>query len=354
MKKKGVTLITGVLCIGCLFCAYGLLKTENAKNEAEEEAEANKPILELNTENPASLRFNIGGNDVEFVYAEDTWTKNDDKTFPVNGDAIKDVLTDLAAVSAVRTLEDVEDTSEYGFEEPQNTFVYTDGDGNTTTLTIGANNESTGDDYLLVDDGEKHLYTISTTLRSSISTDIYDYASSEELPTIMEEDIQSVIVKKEEGIYRIYKDGMTWYVEAEDGEILTADEDMVETEVGSLSYSLSYSDFVEHNCVDASAYGIDDSSVVFTIQYTEDVASSDEAEGEETETDAAIETEVATEAVSGTGEKYSELTFHIGTTDDVGNYYVQKDGSKEVHTITADVLSVFLDGEAADWEAEAS
>lgn len=348
MKKKGVTLITGVLCIGCLFCAYGLLKTENAKNEAEEEAEANKPILELNTENPASLRFNIGGNDVEFVYAEDTWTKNDDKTFPVNGDAIKDVLTDLTAVSAVRTLEDVEDTSEYGFEEPQNTFVYTDGDGNTTTLTIGANNESTGDDYLLVDDGEKHLYTISTTLRSSISTDIYDYASSEELPTIMEEDIQSVIVKKEEGIYRIYKDGMTWYVEAEDGEILTADEDMVGTEVGSLSYSLSYSDFVEHNCVDASAYGIDDSSVVFTIQYTEDVASSDEAEGEETET------EVATEAVSGTGEKYSELTFHIGTTDDVGNYYVQKDGSKEVHTITADVLSVFLDGEAADWEAEAS
>lgn len=361
MKKKGITLITGVLCIGCLFCAYGLLKTENIKNEAEEEAQANKPILDLDTDNPASLSFDVGGTNVEFIYANATWSRTDDNTFPVNGDAVRDVLADLAALSAVRTLEEVEDTSEYGFEEPQNTFIYTDGDGTATTLIIGANNESTGDDYLLVDDGEEKVYTISTTLRSSISSDIYDYALAEELPDIMEEDIQAVTVEKSEGTYRIYKEGGIWYVEAEDGTILTAEEDTVESEVGSLGYSLSYADFVEHNCQDASVYGIDENSSVFTVQYLEERvevetdAAAASGENAETQGDAgasAVNDETQGDAAASETEEYSELIFHIGTTDDAGNYYVQKEGSREVHTISADVLSAFLDVAAEDWEAE--
>lgn len=187
MKKKGVTLAVSVVCIGCLFGAYVLLKTYNARTEEEKEAAANEPILELDTENPASLSFDIGEETIEFVYTDDSWSRTDDETFPVNGDAIEEVLTDLSKVSAVRILEDVEDTSEYGFEDPQNVFTYTDTEGTVTTVTIGANNESTGDDYLLVDNGEERVYTISTTLRSSVSADIYDYASGEELPDIREE-----------------------------------------------------------------------------------------------------------------------------------------------------------------------
>lgn len=375
-----------IVCIGCLFGAYALLKSNNAKQEAEEEAASNEPILELDIENPASLSFDIGDTNIEFVCEDGTWTRTDDETFPVNGDAIKTVLTDLAAVSAVRALEDAEAISEFGFEEPQNTFVYTDTNGNTTTLTIGANNASTGDDYLLVDNGEESLYTISTTLRSSISSDVYDYASAEELPDIQESDIQAVVVEKADGSYRIYKEGTTWYVEAEDGEILDADEDTVESEVGSLSYSLSYSDFVEHNCEDASVYGIDENSAVFTIQYqqgedsaetgAEEGSTEEETEAEESstvntvssteETGAEEDTENSAEEETGVTEdsaavsseadaedtNFSELTFRIGNTDELGNYYVQMDGSKEVHTIYYDTLEVFLDGLAEDWEAE--
>lgn len=335
MKKKGLTLTVSIVCIGCLFGVYALLKAHNVKTEAEEEAAASKPILELDTENPAAFSFGIGEENIEFEYKDGTWIRTDDDTFPVDGEAIKDVLADLAAVSAVRTLEDVEDISEYGFDNPRNTFIYTDMQGNTTTITIGANNESTGDDYLLVDDGEESVYTISTTLRSSISADVYDYAVSEELPDIREEDIEAVAVNKSEGSYRIYKEGTTWYVEADDGTVLSADKDTVESGLSTLCYSLSYSDFLEHNCTDASAYGIDENAAVFTILYSAQEA----------------ETVSETEAPEDS-EDICELTFHIGTVDAFENYYVQKEGSAEVHTISGSVLEDFLKGSAEDWKEE--
>lgn len=350
MKKKGVTLITGVLSIGCLFCVYGLLKTENAQNAALEEAEANKPILELDKENPVSLRFKIGEQDVEFSYAEGVWEKSDDSTFPVKGDAVWKVLSDLSALSAVRTLENTADLSEYGFEEPQNTFVYTDGTGKTITWTIGANHAGTGDDYLLINDGEEKLYTISTTLRSSISTDLYDFASPEELPDLKEEEIQMLTVAEADETYRIYKENQTWYVENEKEEILPAEEDTVESELGSFSYALNYSDFVEHNCEEPASYGIDGSTAV-TILYSETAASEEDTEISEVNKEEDLEENTENNEEKSSAD-LSELILYIGDVDEAGNYYVQKDGSREVHTMSADTLSVFLDKAAKDWEAE--
>lgn len=336
--KKGITLAAGVVVIGCLFGGYFALKSHNetAKEQTADSGEG--AVLDFDTDQITSLAFQIGDIDAVFQYENGTWVMEGDDTFPVDESSINSLLEDLSELTAVRTLEDVEDSLEYGMGEPQNTITFADGEGTETKVTIGATNNTTGDDYVMLDDDDSVIYTVSSSLRTSISDDLYDYAASEELPKILAANINGVSISKGSGGYEIYRDDDTWCVKDADGTILHADKDAVNSAFSNLASSIAYTDFLEHNCEDGSEYGIDDSAAAFTILYEEDAENGSEEEAEsEKETQDEIDSD-------------RELTFFIGDTDEYGNYYVQQEGSKEIHTISASVLSPFLDAAAADWE----
>jgi hypothetical protein len=376
MKRKGITLIAGAAAVGCLFGAYVLLKSHNQAVQEQEEALENVPVLDFDTEDITALSFDVDGTTEEFVLDGDDWSLKTDETFPVSADSLESVLTDLAELSAVRTLTDVDDVSEYGFEEPQNTFVFSDAEGNETKVTLGATNEGTGDDYMMLNDDTTVIYTVSSSLRTSISSDLYDYAQSEELPTISSDEVQSITVEREDGGYRIWQEDGVWYTEelgsesveaeteepesesaeaeteeleseaveveteelesasaeteaeeqeSESAEInekaaaqewIEADEDTIDSAVSTFVNILYYIDFLEHNCSDGSPYGLDENASKIVITY---------------------------------GDDEEVLAFLIGNTDESGSYYVQMEGSKEVHTMSSYTLSTLLDASAEDW-----
>lgn len=177
--KKETRLIAGVAALCCLFGAYYGLKVYNEKAE-EEAAAGGTTILSIDTEKAASVSFYIDGENTVFLYEDGEWTMEGDDTFLADGDMLDTVVSDLALVEAVRTLEEVEDTAEYGMEEPQNVIVYTDTDGNTVTVTIGSTNSGTGNDYIMVDDDESVIYTVSSGLRTAVSGSLEDYEAEEE------------------------------------------------------------------------------------------------------------------------------------------------------------------------------
>lgn len=436
MSRKGVTMAVGVVALIGLSGAYLALKGYNADQEEQEAKDAEgEEILSIDSSALTGLEFTINGEQVSFVQEDGTWKKSDDETFPVDESYILSPISELAPLNAVRKLENAEDISEYGMDEPQNTIRLTDEDGNETEIIIGATNSGTGDDYVMMNGDESVIYTVSSDLRSAFSDDLYDYAVSEEIPYLQASEVTEVTVEKAEGSYELYLEDAVWKaaeivsledaveevagtemqtenseaaedeVQTENGEaaeaemqtengeaaeaeiktekaehitglgrVVDADSEMVNDALADLS-GLYYSDYVDHNCEDGSVYGLGEDAAVLTVYWQEEVeveeteaetrdvteAANGEAVNEESVTEAAadeaVNDETVTEAESETEtesdlplyETYS-LTFYIGGTDELGNYYVQQEGSKEVHTIYYATLSQFLDVNAADWE----
>lgn len=370
MEKKGITLAVGVVAIGCLFGAYAALKSYNNETEEVSSESEQSAILTVNSDEIIGVSFYAGDVEAVFQREDGVWKLEGDDTFPVKDSAVEELLEKLSALSAVRTLEDAEDSSEYGMEEPQNIITLAEADGTEKKVTIGSTNSTTGDDYLMLDDAPNVIYTVSSDLRTSISDDPYDYAVSETLPTILAADINGIAVSSGAEGYEIYRDDDTWCVEDASGTVWNADNDSVNTALSTLASSLSYYDYLEHNCEDGAEYGLDDSAAEFSILYEEEADAADvESEGTEVESETAAgeesgsevaeETEVESESATEKSEAETEattvtvqrdLTFYVGDTDASGNYYVQLEGSKEVHTISASSLSPFLEVTAADWK----
>lgn len=398
MKRKTTTLLLGITAIAALGIAYWQLCSYNEKEEeAALEDAMGEEILNVDTNSLTQVSFSINGQEETFSKKEEAWILERDETFPVDADQILLPAEQLSPLQAVRILENPGELSEYGLDEPQNELTLTDEEGTMTTVTIGDTNSSTGNAYVMLDQDDSLIYTIETTILSYFSDDLYDYAYSDEMPTLQVSEIIGVSTETDKGGYELYLEDAKWAVrdlsqsdeaistseaeseatdrsetgnlKAEDvfdeadeqtGRSMSADQDSVNDAMSSLG-SLTYADYVEHNCTDDSKYGFDAADTILTIYYQVE-AENDQA-AEENETEAALEetenaesneTKASTEEETQTETSKEErsVSFHIGSTDSLGNYYVQMVGSAEVHTLSSSVLDNFLGKTMEDWEEE--
>lgn len=393
MSRKSITLALGVTVLAGLSVTCILLKKHNEKAQEETAAEDSAgEILSVDLSQLTAVSFDAGERQVRFNRTDDAWKLDGDETFPVDVNALETTLASVSSVEAVRRLDHPEDLSEYGLDEPQNIITIKMEDGTEKTVTVGATNDSTGDDYVMLDGDDSEIYTVGSGLREAFSDDLYEYAASEELPYLLAADIVGVRVERAEGGYELYLEDAAWKVAglrtdesesaSEDTEVqagqtdgLRTDEnesasEETEVETGQTDDAridesdsafeeagaqtgqeadseaindalaevtgLSYNGYLEHNCTDASAYGLGEPAAVMTFSYIKDTEAGTESESE-------AESDSAPQSVTCT------LTFHIGDTDESGNYYVQLESSAQVHTISSAALAPFLAASVADW-----
>lgn len=362
MKRKSVTLLVSAAALVCLCGAYFALHSYNERAEERDAEEAlGDTILQVDTSKVASASFSIGEQQYTFERDGEDWKLEGDDTFPADGTALENTLSELADVKALRILEDISDTAEFGMDEPQNVISLKLQDGSETVLTIGDTNEGTGDDYLMLADASSTVYTVASTVRTAFSDDLYDYAVSEELPDLTKDNITGIELSGAEHPYKLYKEDDTWRLDAS-----AADSDAVDELLTELA-GLYYVDYLEHNCSDLSPYGLDEPAAVLTVTVKADAASEDSTEadganedsteadtasGDGTEVDAANEdsTEVDTanednteaDAANEDGAGESTLIIKIGGKDEAGNYYTQLADSTQVHTISSTVVDALL------------
>lgn len=371
MKRKTTTLLLGITAIAALSIAYWQLCSYNEKEEAAALADAaGEEILNIDTDNLCTISFLIEGQEKTFCRDEDSWILEQDETFPVDEAQILEVVGQLTPLQAVRVLENAGNPSEYGLDHPQNELILTDEEGTVTTLAIGDANSGTGDVYVMLNEDASVVYTIDSELLASFSDDLYDYAYSDEMPLLQVSDIIGVSVETGADGYELYLEDAKWQVrelrQSDDGVMLSgesksADQDTVNTAMSSLG-SLAYADFVEHNCTDDSEYGFEKNDTVLIIRYQVEKQGEMTAvlENKETETEYSSENtetfaELNSAEVSSETETQKEersVSFRIGATDDLGNYYVQMTGSAEVHTLSSPVLEKFLGKDTTDWAVE--
>ena len=419
MKKKSVKLVAAVGVLVVLSGAYVGVKTYVAKQDAketesEEENDETKEIVSISSDDVKSIKFIIDKKEVTFEKDGDTWIKSDESEFPVDQDKLDTLAGSFSSVTAERTLENVEDISEYELDQPENTITITTEDGETTVIQVGMENDSTSQEYIELNNDSSTVYVVGSTTFQSFEGGLYDFAKSGTFPTVDSSTVTKVSVTGPEAAYTVEEDENNfWNVTGTTGgteETEKADSAKATSLTSALS-SMAYASFVNYNCTDEelSQYGLTKPYATITADYQEEVEkdssdSENEAEtGDNDATEASIEedstdsettekssetessaenvenatdgteTEVSAEdaenATDGTETEANaeeteeeitemvdrQLVIEIGDQSSDGGRYVRVNGSNEIYTISEDSLDTFIGKTDADfWDMTVS
>ena len=381
MKKKSVNLVTAVGVLVILSGAYAGVKAYVAKQEEKQAAESEESesaeIVSISADDIKSIKFLIDKQEVVFEKDGDSWVKADESAFPVSQDKVDALAASLESITAARTLEDVEDVSEYELDQPENTITVTTTDGDTTVIQIGMENSSTNQEYIDLNNDTSTVYVVGSSTFQSFEGELYDFAESGTFPAVDSSTVNRISVDGKESSYTVKKDeNNMWTVAGSDGEEEKADSAKATSLASALS-GMAYASFVNYDCADSdlSKYGLDKPYSMITVDYQEEIQDSsdeedsakDDAEsvteasdnGKETleeveNTDSAAvseasgesEDEETTEDVDTTKVTTEmvdrQLVIYIGDQASDGGRYVRVGDSNEIYTISEDSLDSFI------------
>lgn len=275
MKKKSVNLITAVGVLVVLSGAYVGVKAYVAKQEAAdtESAEKENPeIISIASADVKSIKFVIDKKEVTFEKDGDSWVKSDETGFPVDQDKIDTLVSSLNSIKAERTLENVEDASEYELDQPENTITVTTEDGETTVIQLGMENDSTSQEYIDLNKDSSTVYVVSNSTFSSFEGTLYDFAKSGVFPTVDSSTVSKISVDGKDSSYVVEKDENNFWNITGNGETEKADSAKATSLASTLS-SVAYASFVNYNCAEdeLSQYGLDKPYAEITVDYQEEV-----------------------------------------------------------------------------------
>ena len=287
MKKKSVNLITAVGVLVVLSGAYVGVKAYVAKQEAadaESAEEENPEIISIASADVKSIKFVIDKKEVTFEKNGDSWVKSDETDFPVDQDKIDTLVSSLNSIKAERTLENVEDASEYELDQPENTITVTTEDGETTVIQLGMENDSTSQEYIDLNEDSSTVYVVSNSTFSSFEGTLYDFAKSGVFPTVDSSTVSKISVEGKDSSYVVEKDENNFWNITGDGETEKADSAKATSLASTLS-SVAYASYVNYNCAEdeLSQYGLDKPYAEITVDYQEEVekeSTDDENEAE--------------------------------------------------------------------------
>lgn len=274
MKKKSVNLITAVGVLIVLSGAYVGVKAYVAKQEAadtESAEEENPEIISIASADVKSIKFVIDKKEVTFEKDGDSWVKSDETAFPVDQDKIDTLVSSLSSIKAERTLENVENASEYELDQPENTITVTTEDGETTVIQLGMENDSTSQEYIDLNKDSSTVYVVSNSTFSSFEGTLYDFAKSGVFPTVDSSTVSKISVDGKDSSYVVEKDENNFWNITGDGETEKADSAKATSLASALS-SMAYSSYVNYNCAEdeLSQYGLDKPYAEITVDYQEE------------------------------------------------------------------------------------
>ena len=416
MKKKSVNLITAVGVLVVLSGAYVGINAYVTKQEAaetESTEEETPEIISIASGDVKSIKFVIDKKEVTFEKDGDSWVKSDETDFPVDQDKIDTLVSSLSSVKAERTLEDVEDASEYELDQPENTITVTTEDGETTVIQIGMENDSTSQEYVDLNGDSSTVYVVSNSAFASFEGTLYDFAKSGTFPTVDSSTVSKISVDGKDSTYVVEKDENNFWNVIGGGDTEKADSAKATSLASALS-SMAYASYVNYNCTEdeLSQYGLDKPYAEITVDYQEEVtkdaeeptdeeneaengteeaseASEDESQVDESadsataeETDSEItaddtgaedaEAESAdiatadaedTESTDDVEEESEpetemvdrELVIQVGDLSSDGGRYVRVNDSNEIYTISEDSLDTFIGKTNSDfWDLTVS
>lgn len=172
-KKLGLLLLALVLVCAAAFAAVRLSPDEEAGEDT------SFTLLALEAEDITQLSWDYDGESLTFTYdADDGWSYPADSAFPLDSALLESMAATLGDVTAYRTIEGVDDLSQYGLDEPEVSVTVTTQDGD-YTLAIGDETTMGGQRYASTGDGS--VYLVDSSLLDSFSYGLYAFVAEEDI-----------------------------------------------------------------------------------------------------------------------------------------------------------------------------
>lgn len=185
MTKQTKTLT--VLAAALVVCggAYAALRVWNDR-----QAQIDDTVYVTQLSDLTGLSLTNGQGELSFTKAEDAWQYDGDDAFPADQEAVEDLAEQICSLAAIRVIDDPEDLSAYGLDEPALQASVTAGDGTAATLLLG----DVSDSYCYAKRADSDtVYTVSTELPENLeSLELLDLAAIPDFPDLGTDTISSL------------------------------------------------------------------------------------------------------------------------------------------------------------------
>lgn len=321
MTKKNIKKLVAGLFVILVFVGVYFGVNIYMEKQAQQEMEAAQQeaedaiVVSVDPDQIQTITFDGDEELLLFEKKDGSWYCPDDEHFVMNDSKISLMLNDLLALTATRTLEDVEDKGQYGLGNEAKQILVTDVDGKEISLYYGIRNTSTRDLYFQTDKDSDIVYMTGTALDSHFGGTLKDYAQYESFPEAQPSAMRIFDVKKaqSEDSYVLDMPGDdNCTVADEDGNSQKANLNLVGSMQQNLS-NISWAKNVEYYCEDFAEYGLEKPQAVIAVTYDEE------------------------------SEKDGHFTLSVGDRDENENYYVRLNDSMQVHTVRQEYLEDFVE-----------
>lgn len=240
--------------------------------EAEQIAESGEVVFELPVDEVTALSWEYTDEEGETVSLAFTnnggWSYDGDASFPVDGEALTELLDYFAAMPAAFVIEDVTDYGQYGLEEPLCTINITAGETE-YEIALGDYSELDYQRYLSL--GDRKVYLVNDDPMELYRLTLDDLMLDDTIPAFVDVErvefsgAENYVIERDEngGSYRA---GDVYYTE--NGEVL--DTDSVNDFVTYIA-ALGLEDYYTYDATqaDLAETGLDEPELTVTIDYPE-------------------------------------------------------------------------------------
>ena len=268
-RSKRLLILVAVLLAVCA-AAFAAL---NWQQRQEQIAVSGQEVLTIDPDSVRSLAWTYGETSLAFTRdGEGNWSYDEDEAFPVDPEAMEELLAPFAPFSAAFVIEEVEDEGQYGLDDPACSITLVTED-QTWEIRLGDTSTVDGQRYVSFWEGTVYLAVsdpleqYDATLRSCILNDtVPDWDQVTGLTFSGAEDYE--IFWQEDGSAYSYCEDDAYFTER-GGNTLPLDTGRVEDYLSSLA-TLGLTNYVTYNATqeELEQYGLDDPELTVAVDYT--------------------------------------------------------------------------------------
>jgi len=268
-RSKKLYILLGVLVLVCV-ATFAVTQFEEHQEQIRTSEDV---ILEVPADSVRSLSWEYEGNTLAF-HKDETWLYDEDEAFPVSEERIQELLKPFQAFGVSFTIENVEDYSQYGLDDPVCTIDLATED---QSWQIQLGDYSTMDSKRYVSIGDGNVYLVQNDPLDDFDASLSDMIDNDEAPSF--ENVTEIRFEGEENYSIAYRENNTityssddHYFAQLDGTELPLDTSKVDSYLGAIS-SMSLNNYMTYNATEEElrTFGLDSPELTVTVDYmTED------------------------------------------------------------------------------------
>ncbi len=178
MNKKIKRLLIALCVLAAALIVFAVVQSRSSGADTAEEEER-ESLIGMEAMDMTEISITVTGGDTDTYVRESgeaEWTYAFDESIAIDSADVDEIAAGAAGVVIYQEMDNVTDLAQYGLDE-DNVTVYadfTDTEGNTVSVTVGAQNASTGNVYVYINDDTATVYAVSSSVQTYLGRTLED------------------------------------------------------------------------------------------------------------------------------------------------------------------------------------